>query len=1193
MPGPFTSYVPPGVYTRTLFEPAVNTLIDSIRLPAFIGVGQETLVREDYEMVRGSSAVRDNLVAKEDVGSQWVTSEANPQSPTLGAQDGTLIKFRVDNYPIVTGDGTGTTSTSAGDVTVTVDGEEVEVVTVSGTLGVVTLRSAPSTSATVLITYYYNRTDTLFSDDVSYQADGSNNVFKVYNVPIVDGTNGGVTSTSTSDVTATVDGTAVAVSAISGADGTVTLATAPSSTSTVVIAYYHNTWQDTFDELPDVGITEVTRVGLAPRDSTYREDTDFVVKNLADGPSRIYWGASYQVESGIHTDATEYFDDTQITVTLVDTKVYLDETTAYVDPTTSVTSRTQFRLTHVPTMGNGRDTTLGTSLFDSVTNGRIDLVTDRPDLITAYVGEDVVDAMSRDPVTVTKVDGSSRLITLATAVQPNETVFATYWTNYLQDDTYTLTVDTAGASGTGKYTVTSDLLNESIYEAKYISKSGISQTLNWGTGSQTLLNIFHDGSGTPVEEYVELTISEESARGATLTTSVDGPWAIESGVNDTVSINGTSVTLTASTPAVVTSSSTETFDLDGLVLYLRSNQSTTLTAVLFVGDGLTAAQVANQINGAMRTAGSVSVTGSTGTLGVVPTADTGLTATASTGRVVLTSDDVGDDAQVVIGAGDANTVLGFTSGTTTGSSTTPAEVRDDINTGTTGLTAVVTADGKGVTVTTDATGKSATLTLNTVATDAYSTLGFEAGQSDGGEDAYYAYTVESYIDDAFSLANTSGSGTGTSNTGTVGQTYIDEVTGLRISLLLPDEATAYDDAGTIRISVLREFVTDSSNVVYSLLGSEVKVANTTSIGVGDTATVETFDKAGSEPDVGDVYYVTYKYAKTDYDAKVFTRFSDITAEYGELVPENRLTLAMFLAISNGALLVAGKQVVKATGGTDASSTDYITAIDSLRKPIERRFRPAVVVPVTTDQTVINFCKTHCIVQSSSRYRQERICIFGFSNSAPTEAQAYAESLASQRMWAVYPDSAVIGLTDEVGVETEYVVDGSFLAAAVAGSNVSSAYDVASPMTFRQIVGFKRLVREMDEVEKNQTAVSGITVLEDLDPNIRIRQAFTTDMTSALTREPTVITIADQVQQVVRSALRQFIGQKFLGGALGDIERVTKTAMRSLVQAEIITNFTNVRAVADTTDPTAVQVSLSYVPVFPLNYVVVTFNLRSR
>jgi hypothetical protein len=52
-------------------------------------------------------------------------------------------------------------------------------------------------------------------------------------------------------------------------------------------------------------------------------------------------------------------------------------------------------------------------------------------------------------------------------------------------------------------------------------------------------------------------------------------------------------------------------------------------------------------------------------------------------------------------------------------------------------------------------------------------------------------------------------------------------------------------------------------------------------------------------------------------------------------------------------------------------------------------------------------------------------------------------------------------------------------------------------------------------------------------------------------------------------------------------------MKGLVQAEIITSFTNVKAIPDTQDPTAVQVSLSFVPVFPLSFIFVSMTLRAR
>jgi len=184
------------------------------------------------------------------------------------------------------------------------------------------------------------------------------------------------------------------------------------------------------------------------------------------------------------------------------------------------------------------------------------------------------------------------------------------------------------------------------------------------------------------------------------------------------------------------------------------------------------------------------------------------------------------------------------------------------------------------------------------------------------------------------------------------------------------------------------------------------------------------------------------------------------------------------------------------------------------------------------------------------------------------------------------------LVDQFGNTSDAVLDGSFLAAAVAGANVSPAFDVASPMTNRSIVGFKTLGRVMDIVDQNQTAAAGITVLVNLQPNIVIRQFLTTDMANVLTQEPTVTTISDFVQISLRNALRQFIGVKFLPSVLQDIANIVGNTLKTLVAAEIISGYTGISVTPDPADPTSALVEAFYAPIFPLNYIVVTLTLQS-
>ena len=62
--------------------------------------------------------------------------------------------------------------------------------------------------------------------------------------------------------------------------------------------------------------------------------------------------------------------------------------------------------------------------------------------------------------------------------------------------------------------------------------------------------------------------------------------------------------------------------------------------------------------------------------------------------------------------------------------------------------------------------------------------------------------------------------------------------------------------------------------------------------------------------------------------------------------------------------------------------------------------------------------------------------------------------------------------------------------------------------------------------------------------------------------------------------------------LAQIEGQLSTTLKALKNAEIIAAFTGIQA-RTTADPTIVEIEAFYQPVFPLLYIVITFNLRSN
>jgi len=483
-------------------------------------------------------------------------------------------------------------------------------------------------------------------------------------------------------------------------------------------------------------------------------------------------------------------------------------------------------------------------------------------------------------------------------------------------------------------------------------------------------------------------------------------------------------------------------------------------------------------------------------------------------------------------------------------------------------------------------------------------LGVVAGDGASGEVGVSGYYVTST--DALNgsgTANTSMLNTGSGQDGIIGQTYRDSVTGLTFTVLERAGGIAYPAGETFTFTVRNVTTSDSNLPIRTVPGVELLVTNTLGVGVQDTAKVSTFKRSGNEPTIGDTYYISYEYQKRDFTAKVYTKFATLQAEYGANSPQNPVTLASYFAILNGAVLVGVKQVEKDIDENNdgipdsASVTSFISSVDALEGAMSGNVLPNILIPLDVPSAstadFLAYITRHADIQSTIRYRAERTVLAGFpAGTTPRTAGDIAESIKRSRLRVVYPDIATLVLTQADGTEQEFLVDGTMLAASLAGSVVKPSVDVATAWTGRKLYGIKQIARILNVVEQNQLAVRGVTILEDNSPAVRVRQGFTTDMSSILTKTPTVTPIADEVQQQTRNTLDRFTGIKFLPGILSQVEGQTSTTLKLLVDAEILAKYTGVRAQVVAGDPTAAEVEAFYQPVFPLLYLIVSFNLRS-
>lgn len=629
-------YVPPGVYAEENFESPVQGTPQNARIPVIVGTGNEILTRQDLAVVRGSSSFVDQQIPQEDETGRAVVNVLQSGQVVLGDFNGTRRLIQVRNYPLVSGNGSGTLATSTSSISATINDQPIVVLSIfDAEKGIIELATAPKFGDDVRITYFYNRTDTLTTDDVSdqvsasaaiidgqrgqpsggyiFEADtaqfayrvdgdidnpvmgtfgigtrnvetlaslingaavgtslvasvftnnfglkclrlsadisleildsGSNTVlgftpgtstnrrrtFHVFNRPIVVGDNGGVTTTDPSKVRVTVNGEEVTPLAVEGQFGSVTLPFAPPSGSKVLITYYFNTWQDTFDYLQHINVVDVLACGIVPGNSDYIEGSDFILKN-----DQIHWGTSYTVSEGETVQGTLALGPTQISGLLVDQKSFLSLATPVVDSSVSppVVSKVTFRLPFEPTTGNGRNSPLGSVEFDKVANGRVDLPTNNPHLVQAYWGFDLQDAIERGPVEVIRVDGNQ--ITLKDPVPVGATVWSSFYYNTITDAQYTIEVNSSGPSGVGTYFI-KDRFGNKLFTPSFGQKgpalTGVA--LEFPSGSELAPDVrFEGGSSGPVEETVTVQFASTDGTLAKYTAPGSDPYYFIEGASD-------------------------------------------------------------------------------------------------------------------------------------------------------------------------------------------------------------------------------------------------------------------------------------------------------------------------------------------------------------------------------------------------------------------------------------------------------------------------------------------------------------------------------------------------------------------------------------------------------------------------------------------------------------------------------------
>jgi len=1166
--------VSPGTFVETIVDRRAASLAGVSRIPFVVGWGEEEQLISDTRIARGSSAIADTLVYQEDLSDQ------------IDAINGNRI-FTVENFPIVSGDGTGKVTVDPNDVEVLLNGSRAALIALRGSVGEIEMAQIPQTGDTLTITYYYRRSDTLLTDqDMSDQANGTATAFRVPYVPIVSGDDSGTPTTDISKVTVTVDGSAVTVSEVDGQTGVITLAAAPAAGSVVLVTYYTNRWRNTFDEVSNT-ITSMVRVGNVVQREDYTNTIDYVAWG-----NRIYWGTVAFVDAGETLPGTTPFDEEIITVTTVDDKFYLEESQDWPEA-----SKLVYRTQEVPVSGEGVDRNIDEA--GSATPGAYLNST-----IKAYEGPDPITALS-NPLLITKVDAENRLVTLDT--NPTVPTFAF--------GTVTMINMALLANGDG-FTIDGK-------DFGIARRAVVNFTLNSNAALEGETFTLDDGvNGAKVFEFVDpitnptydiATTSDYPVPIGTLLADTSNNIAaaiVAASGESTLFVNVSQSAPTTEVSAVLGRDTTDFFDTGAAQITINSEYSGHEP----VGVDYTVREQAGS--------GSISDEEATAqnAVEVINAADVRVTATYALGVITVTatiqSGNVIDLA--VIGASGAVGVSGATLAGAVDNYVWFTYYRSFLRDDT--YTLKVTRSGPYNPPLPVDIGEYTAKDKNNNdirSVEVYDTLVNIADPNYPGVPAFPGMVPvlhtdpENGVDEVVTVTFTSATAftvtssdpvAGSSGTGYVGQTYYDARTGLTFTLADPQDSTnttvlynyAPGDVVAFRARTIHQVSLLSD---WSFPGLRVTIQSTEDVAVNNEGTIYCFNKGGSEPDVGEFYYASYYYEKPDsaYEPQIFTEREEIPDNLGPETLANPIALASGLSFDNNNQLVGVLQIKRAEGADDLTDQQYIDAINNLLTiRLPGGFRVETITPLSDSASLHASLKQHVERQSSPVFAQERRMVVAPPlGTTPAQARDYASNLTSARCQYVYSGGGgmVIEITDSLGRAIEYVSPGYYTAAAYAGLDTAARYDVAEPMTRKELVGFKRAAGSITEVEANLCANNGVLVIDDLEPIQRVRWAVTTDFRFVETREANVQKIDDYVHVQQRNALDPFIGQKNLPRQRGKVQSAVDALYSRLMALEYISSYEGAKIFVDPADPTGLVVESTYIPVLGLNFITVINYLR--
>lgn len=340
---------------------------------------------------------------------------------------------------------------------------------------------------------------------------------------------------------------------------------------------------------------------------------------------------------------------------------------------------------------------------------------------------------------------------------------------------------------------------------------------------------------------------------------------------------------------------------------------------------------------------------------------------------------------------------------------------------------------------------------------------------------------------------------------------------------------------------------------------------------------------GNIPQSAYTYVLSSQTAKVASDYTMKTTFSLAETEtlYGSSsVESNELSVAAKLFFLNGGVKLNLVQV----NGSDINA--FLNAFDLLAAE-----QLDVVVALQANTSGFEFLfpqlrgRVFELSQPALGY-QRMVFVAPAIGTTISEYMTLAQAMSFNRMVVTAPSSITMTFA---GTSTE--VPAYFLNAAISGFLGSPDNLVSEPVTNKQLLGIDDVGVKYNRGQISNLIGAGVLIVQNRNGIVAAVQAITTDRTSVENNEVSLIRIADFFGKTLRTVLTKiYVGSRIDTTAIPSIRSTISSVAKSFIDGKVLVQTTEPSVTQNKDNPTEIDVTIAIQPVYPLNFISVSFSM---